>query len=112
MTLQKITEFYTEWFGVYANISSELRTTAIFKSFVKKNNDSYKTRMYVHDLSRHQTSFVHVQRFMNCLHRTKCEFLTLSRLPCSYFWLFAKVGLLKAVIHLNIYRHKNVMVPR
>jgi hypothetical protein len=39
MTLQKITEFYTEWFSVYPNITTKFRTIAIFKNCVKQNND-------------------------------------------------------------------------
>jgi hypothetical protein len=31
MNLHKITEFYTEWFSVYPNITSKFRTIAIFK---------------------------------------------------------------------------------
>jgi hypothetical protein len=31
MALHKITEFYTEWFSVYPNITSEFRTIAIFE---------------------------------------------------------------------------------
>jgi hypothetical protein len=58
MTLHKITEFYTEWFTVYPNITSEFRTIAIFKNYVKQNNDSNKTYRYVHDLLLYQSSFV------------------------------------------------------
>jgi hypothetical protein len=36
MTLHKITEFYTELFSVYHNITSKFRTIAIFKNCVKK----------------------------------------------------------------------------
>jgi hypothetical protein len=36
MTLHKITEFYTEWFSVYPNMTSKFRTIAIFKNCVKK----------------------------------------------------------------------------
>jgi hypothetical protein len=50
MTLHKITEFCTEWFSVYPNITSTFRTIAIFKNCVKQNNDSNKTYRYVHDL--------------------------------------------------------------
>jgi hypothetical protein len=42
MPLHKITEFYTEWFSVYPNITSKFRTIAIFKNCVKQNNDSNK----------------------------------------------------------------------
>jgi hypothetical protein len=58
MTLHKITELYTEWFIVYPNITSKLRTIAMFKNCVKQNNDSNKTYRYVHDLLLYQSSFV------------------------------------------------------
>jgi hypothetical protein len=58
MTLQKITEFYTEWFNFYPNIISKFRTIAIFENWVKQNNDSDKTYRYVHDLLLYQSSFV------------------------------------------------------
>jgi hypothetical protein len=35
MTLHKITEFYTELFNVYHNITSKFRTITIFKNCVK-----------------------------------------------------------------------------
>jgi hypothetical protein len=57
MTLHKITEFYTEWFSVYPNITLKFRTI-IFKNCVKQNNDSNKTYRYVHDLLLYQSSFV------------------------------------------------------
>jgi hypothetical protein len=65
MTLHKITDFYTELFSVYPNITSKFRTIAIFKNCVKQNNDSNKTYRYVHDLLIYQSSFVLVQRFMH-----------------------------------------------
>jgi hypothetical protein len=70
MTLRKITEFYTERFSVYPNITSKFRTIAIFKNCVKQNNDSYKTYRYVQDLLLYQNSFVYVQQFTSCLHKT------------------------------------------
>jgi hypothetical protein len=40
MTLHKITEFYTELFSVYPNITSKFRTIAVFnENCVKQNND-------------------------------------------------------------------------
>jgi hypothetical protein len=45
MSLQKITEFYTEWFSVCPNIISKYRTIVIFRSFVTQNNDSNKICM-------------------------------------------------------------------
>jgi hypothetical protein len=74
MTLHKITEFYTEWFSVYHSISSKFCTIAMFKNCVKQDNDSNKTYRYVHDLLLYQSSFVFVQRFMSCLHKTKYGF--------------------------------------
>jgi hypothetical protein len=58
MTLHKITEFYTELFSVYPNITSKFRTIAIFKNCVKQNNDTNKTYRYVDDLLLYQSSFV------------------------------------------------------
>jgi hypothetical protein len=55
MTLHKITEFYTEMFSVYPNITSKFRTIAIFKKCVKQNNDSNKTYTYVYDLLLYQS---------------------------------------------------------
>jgi hypothetical protein len=57
MVLHKITEFYTEWFSVYHDITLKFRTIAIFKNCVKQNNDSNKTYSYVHDLLLYQSSF-------------------------------------------------------
>jgi hypothetical protein len=39
MKSQKITEFYTEWFSVCPDITSEFCIVAIFESFVKETND-------------------------------------------------------------------------
>jgi hypothetical protein len=58
MILHKITEFYTEWFSVYPNITSKFRTIAIFGNWVKQNNDSNRTYKYAHDLLLYQSSFV------------------------------------------------------
>jgi hypothetical protein len=58
MTLHKITEFYTEWFSVYPNITSKFGTITVFKNHVKQNNDSNKTYRYVRDLLLYQNSFV------------------------------------------------------
>jgi hypothetical protein len=57
MILHKITEFYTECFSACPNITSKLRTVAIFKSVVKENNRSNKSCRYVYDILLHQTSF-------------------------------------------------------
>jgi hypothetical protein len=74
MTLHKITEFCTEWFSVYPNINSKFRIIVIFKNCVKQNNNSSLTCRYVHDLLLYQSSFVKMQRFMSCLHKTNYEF--------------------------------------
>jgi hypothetical protein len=58
MTLHKITEFYTELFSVYHNITLKFRTIPIFENYVKQNNDSNKTYRHVHDLLLYQSSFV------------------------------------------------------
>jgi hypothetical protein len=58
MTLYKITEFYTEWFSVYLNTTSEFRTIVIFKKLRQTKNDSNKTYRYVHDLFLYQSLFV------------------------------------------------------
>jgi hypothetical protein len=50
-TSHKVTEFYTEWFKTWRFL-----TIAIFKSFVKENNDSNKTRRYIHDLLQERTN--------------------------------------------------------
>jgi hypothetical protein len=42
ITLHKITEFYTEWFSIYPNITSKFHTIVTFKNCVKQNNDSNK----------------------------------------------------------------------
>jgi hypothetical protein len=65
MILHKITEIYEEWFGVCSNITSKFCTIAIFKSFVKQNNDSNTTCGYIRSLSLYQTSLVQMQRFMS-----------------------------------------------
>jgi hypothetical protein len=58
MILHKITEFYTEWFSVYPNITSKFLTIAMLKNCVKQNNNSNKTYRYVHDILLYQSSFV------------------------------------------------------
>jgi hypothetical protein len=58
MTLHKITEFYAERFSACPNITSEFSAMAVFISYVKQNNDLYKTRRHAHDLLLHQASFI------------------------------------------------------
>jgi hypothetical protein len=42
----------------FPNITSEFRTTSIFKSSAKENSGSNKTRRYIRDLSLSRMSFV------------------------------------------------------
>jgi hypothetical protein len=37
--MNKITEFYTEWFSVCSNITSKFRAIATLESSLKQNND-------------------------------------------------------------------------
>jgi hypothetical protein len=89
VTLYKIAEFCTRWFSGYPNITSKFRIIAIFKSFVKENNDSNETCRCGHDLLLNQTSLVEMQRFVSCLHKTKYV--------CMYFFNFPKNCLDKMV---------------
>jgi hypothetical protein len=50
MTLHKITEFYTERFSACRNMTSKFHAIAIFKSFVKQNNDLHKICRHIHDV--------------------------------------------------------------
>jgi hypothetical protein len=43
-----------------------------FKMVHQREKYSGKSCRYVHDLSLHQTSFISVQQFMSCFHKTKC----------------------------------------
>jgi hypothetical protein len=49
-TLHTITWFYTWWFNICPNITSQFCIITIFKSFLKQNNDSNETGTYVHYL--------------------------------------------------------------
>jgi hypothetical protein len=102
MTLHKITELYREVFSICPNKSSKFCTIAIFKSFMKQNNDSNKT-WYVHDL------------FSTKLHLIKCSCLWVvsmqpnmkfnSQLPSTFvIWFFTKMVSLKVVNPLKAYR--------
>jgi hypothetical protein len=72
MTLRKITELYR----VVLRLSHHNLKILIHRQIknVKENYYSNKACRYVHDLLINQTSFAKVQRFMNCLHKTKWEF--------------------------------------
>jgi hypothetical protein len=58
MTLYKITEFYTEWFSVYPNITSKFRTITIFKNCVKQNNDSIQIKLIGMSMISYNTKFI------------------------------------------------------
>jgi hypothetical protein len=70
MTLHKIKEFYTEWFRVYPNMNSKFRTIGTFKTALNKT--MIQTKLI--GMSIISSSFVYVQRFMSCLHKTNYEF--------------------------------------
>jgi hypothetical protein len=94
MTMHKITEFYTELFSVYPNITSKVRTIAIFKNCVKQNNDSNKTYRYVQDRLLYQSSFVWVQRFMSSTKQTMN--FNIQTAAVLVFFIFDKNGLIKS----------------
>jgi hypothetical protein len=73
MTLRKITDFYRVVLRLSHHNLKILNHRQI-KNVVKENYYLNKACRYVHDLLINQTSLVKVQRFMNCLHKTKCEF--------------------------------------
>jgi hypothetical protein len=50
---------------LYPNITSKFRTTTIFKTLVKENDDLSKTWRYINDPLLYQTSFVWVQQLMS-----------------------------------------------
>jgi hypothetical protein len=58
MTINTSRESCTKWYKVCPSITSEFRTTAIFKGSVKETTNSNKTYRHVHDLSMYKTSFV------------------------------------------------------
>jgi hypothetical protein len=110
MTLHKITEFYTKYSSICPNITSNYRTTAIFKSFIKENNDWNKTCSYVHDLSVYRTSFVEVQASWVLSTEQNVNFK--FQPPAIFVLLFSReVGLLKVVYPLKIYQHTKLHGP-
>jgi hypothetical protein len=50
-----------EWFSACPNITSNFRTIATSKSFVKQNNDSNKTCRYIHDILLYETLLSNVK---------------------------------------------------
>jgi hypothetical protein len=107
----KITEFYTEWFSVYPNITSKFRAIAIFKNCVKQNNDSNKTYRYVRDL------------FFSKVHLAKCNgswvfsikhtmnFKHSNGRHVRIFCFLTKMASLKVVHPLKIYQFSKFHGP-
>jgi hypothetical protein len=58
MILHKITEFFTECFIVFHNITSKFRNIAILKNFIKENNDLNDAARYANDVLLCHTSFI------------------------------------------------------
>jgi hypothetical protein len=74
MKLQKITEFYTEWFSICPITASKISTIATFKSFIKQNNDSNRLvgmSMIFYCAKLHLSK---CKRFITRLHKIKYEF--------------------------------------
>jgi hypothetical protein len=110
MTLNKITELYTEWFSVYSNTTSKFRTIAIFKNCVKQINDSNKTCRYIHDLLLRK--FICLSATVHELSpQNKLRILTFKRPPCSYFLFLTKMVLLKVVHPLKVYQYTKFNGP-
>jgi hypothetical protein len=95
MTLYKSTEFYTEWFSVYPNITSKFRTIVLFKNCVNQiinqiklvgmSMISYKTKVY---LSKCNVSWVV---------STKQTMIFNIQLAAMFvFFVFDKNGLIKS----------------
>jgi hypothetical protein len=123
MTLHKITEFYTELFSVYHNITSKFRNIAIFKNFVKENNDSNKASRYVHDLLLYQIKLLGMSIFSYYakVHLSKCngswvvstkETMNFNIQTAAMFvFFFTKMVLLKVVHRLEIYQYTSFHGP-
>jgi hypothetical protein len=110
MTLHKITEFYTEWFSVYPNITSKFRTIAYLKTasnkiiiqieFVGMSMISYCTKV---SLSECNGSWVvSTKQTMDFTIQTAAMFV---------FFVFYKNGLIKFVHPLKIYQYTKFHVP-
>jgi hypothetical protein len=91
--------FCAERLIVWPDIITKCRT-AIFRSFVKLNNDSYKACRYVHDILLYQfhLSYSYVKRNTNFKFQTPARFV---------FLVFHKNCLMRKAIHpLNTYQHR------
>jgi hypothetical protein len=89
MVPHKITEFYMHWFSACTNITSRFRTIIIFKSFIKQNNESNKTYMYIHDLC---CTKLHSSKYSDSrVVSIKQHNFNFNRPPCLYFWFFRKI---------------------
>jgi hypothetical protein len=96
---------------ICVNKTSEFCIIAIFKSFVKQNNDTNKT--YVHDLLLYQTSLVLVSAMV---HKLPPFFICMNinfQQPSifMFFLFFIKTVLLKVVHPLEIYQHAKYNGP-
>jgi hypothetical protein len=110
MTLHKITEFYTELFSVYSNITSKFRTIVIFKNCVKQNNDSNKTYRYVHDLLLYQSSKRNVSWVVSTKQTMNFNIQTAAMFVFFCFWQkwsYEKLFILWREISIQ-----NFMAPR
>jgi hypothetical protein len=58
MALHKITEFYTEWFSVYPNITSKFRTIVVFKTVSNKMMIQIKLVGMSIELLLYQSSYI------------------------------------------------------
>jgi hypothetical protein len=103
MTLHKITEFYTEWFSVYHNITSKFRTIAIMIQIklIGMSMISYYTKVH---LSKCNGSWVvSSKQTMNFNIQTAAVFV--------FFLFLTKTLLLKVVHPLKLYQYTKFHGP-
>jgi hypothetical protein len=110
MTLHKITEFYTEWFSVYPNITSKFRTIVILKTASNKimiqikligmSMIFYYTK--VHSSKCNGSRVVSTKQTMNFNIQTAAMFV---------FLFLTKMVLLEFVHPLNIYQYPQFHCP-
>jgi hypothetical protein len=110
--LHKITEFYTQCFSVYPDITSKFWTIAIFKNYVKQNNDSNKTYSYVHGLLLYQSSFAKYNGSWVVSTKQTVNFNIEAAAMFVFFFLFlTKMVSLKVVRRLKIYQYTTFHGP-